>query len=206
MPKPAAKSGSDLRRAILDEARRLLVKDGYNNLSMRRIASRIGYSATAIYLHFESKDALVHTLIDEGMEALYGRLADAQETSDSPSEKLEAVCHAYVQFGLDNPEYYEIMHLLRPERMERYPAEKYRRARRSLELLQQILDRGARVGQFVVESAAVSAAAIWAMLHGVVSLVISRRVDVRIDQNALIGTLLGHVISSVTLQPTEVRA
>jgi AcrR family transcriptional regulator len=199
----AAESGGgspDLRRLILDEARHLLVRDGFNSLSMRRIASAIGYSATAIYLHFESKDALVHALIDEGMEKLYGRLVEAGGESDQPEESLRRVCMEYVGFGLDNPEYYEIMHLLRPEHMARYPADKYRRARRSLEFIQEILTRGANLGTFVIDSAAVSAAAVWAMLHGGVSLLISRRVDVRIDTGELIATLVGQVVRSVRPQ------
>ncbi|MFT5141754.1 MAG: AcrR family transcriptional regulator [Rhodothermales bacterium] len=205
MPDSAGKIAhkpTDLRRIILDEARRGLVADGYNGMSMRGIAKRIGYSATAIYLHFENKDALVHALIDEGMENLYQRLRVSSVSEAQPAQDLETACRAYVKFGLENPEYYEIMHLLHPERMMRYPAEMYRRARRSLELIQDILTEGASVGQFAIESAAVSAAAIWAMLHGVVSLMISKRVDVRIDGDALISTLVGHVVSSVTLKPS----
>lgn len=197
---------TDLRRVILDEARQQLVQHGYNALSMRRIAKAIGYSATAIYLHFDGKDDLVHALIDEGMGNLYERLQKSVGDDPDSTARLQTVCLEYVRFGLENPEYYEIMHLLHTDRMERYPAEMYRRARRSLEFIQEILRRGTKAGQFVVESAAVSAAAIWAMLHGVVSLMISKRVDVRIDRNALIETLVGHVIASVTLKPVRIQA
>ncbi len=196
MAKPVS-HGSDLRRTILDEARHLLVADGYTNLSMRKIASRIGYSATAIYLHFEGKDALVHALIDEGMEKLYRRLVRVNPKGRSPEDRLRAVCGEYVLFGLENPEYYEIMHLLHPERMVRYPADMYRRARRSLDFIQEILAGGVQVGSFVVDSVSVSAAAIWAMLHGAVSLVISKRVDVRIDRKELVATVVAHVVRSV---------
>lgn len=196
-PGTAKVDRQELRRAILDEARHLLVKDGFNSLSMRKIARRIGYSATAIYLHFDSKDALVHTLIDEGMEDLHERLVASGKDLDSPRELLTSVCREYVAFGLENPEYYEIMHLLHPEHMRRYPADKYRRARRNLEFIQDILAQGARMGIFVVDSVAVSAAAIWAMLHGGVSLIISRRLDVRIEPAELIGTLVNQVVRSV---------
>jgi AcrR family transcriptional regulator len=196
MPEPVP-DGSDLRRSILDEARHLLVTDGYTNLSMRKIAGRIGYSATAIYLHFEGKDALVHALIDEGMEKLYRRLKAVVPGNHLPEDRLRAVCGAYVLFGLENPEYYEIMHLLHPERMGRYPAEKYRKARRSLDYIQDILAGGVQIGSFVVDSVAVSAAAIWSMLHGAVSLLISKRMDVRIDRTELVSAVVAHVVRSV---------
>ena len=67
----------DLRRRILDTARHQLVQDGYQDLSMRKIASAIGYSATSIYLYFDSKDALLHALIHEGMMGLRDQLEEA---------------------------------------------------------------------------------------------------------------------------------
>ncbi|PYQ72070.1 MAG: TetR family transcriptional regulator, partial [Acidobacteria bacterium] len=48
-----------LRQQILDAARALLVREGYDSLSMRRVAERIDYSPTAIYLHFKDKQELV---------------------------------------------------------------------------------------------------------------------------------------------------
>ena len=70
-------TGTDLRHAILDATRQLLVADGYPNLSMRKIAGAVGCSATSIYLHFAGKDALVHALIGEGMETLHDALTAA---------------------------------------------------------------------------------------------------------------------------------
>jgi hypothetical protein len=49
--------------------------------------------------------------------------------------RLEAVCRAYVEFGLANPEFYEIMYMFHSDRMARYPRELFRRARRNLEEL-----------------------------------------------------------------------
>ena len=117
-------NGSDLRRAILARTRRMLVEVGYNHLSMRKIARSVGCSATSIYLHFENKDALLHALIDEGMEQLNASLQEVAAAHADPAGRLEALSRSYVDFGLDNPEYYEVMFMLHPERMARYPAEK----------------------------------------------------------------------------------
>ncbi|HET8644161.1 MAG TPA: helix-turn-helix domain-containing protein, partial [Vicinamibacteria bacterium] len=51
-----------LRRRILDAARELFMREGYERVTMRRIAQAIEYSPTAIYQHFEDKDALVRAL------------------------------------------------------------------------------------------------------------------------------------------------
>jgi AcrR family transcriptional regulator len=185
----------DLRRRILDTARYLLVREGYQNLSMRKIADAIGYSATSIYLYFDSKDALLHTLIHEGMMQLHRELDEtAREYTDDPVGRLRALCRCFIDFGLENPEYYEIMFQLRPERMERYPPEKYRRARSNLEFFGRALEEGEEDGIFGIDDATVTASTIWASLHGTVSLLLAERVDVSIDAETFIEAAIRQAI------------
>src|SRR5690554_2597090 len=113
MPDPRT-AGTDLRRAILDHTRHLLVEEGYNNLSMRKIARAVGCSATSIYLHFENKDALFHALIGEGFARLNEALQDVADAHADAVERLETLSRRYIEFGLDHPEYYEIMFMLHP--------------------------------------------------------------------------------------------
>ena len=186
---------SDLRREILDRARHLMVEDGYAHLSMRKIAGAVGCSATSIYLHFDNKDALVHALIDEGFERLNDRLQAAVEANGTdPVARLDALAHAYVRFGLENPEYYEVMFQLHPERMARYPAESYRRARRNLDLIAEVLAAGAAAGVLAAPDPEVAAHVHWAALHGVVSLLLARRVDVRVPEAAFVEAAVRHAL------------
>lgn len=191
----ARANGSDLRRTILDHTRHLLVEEGYANLSMRKIARAIGCSATSIYLHFESKDALFHALIDEGFARLNEALHEAAAAHADPLGRLDALSRRYVHFGLDNPELYEVMFLLHPERMARYPAEKYRRARRNLELFAEALRDGAEAGQFDADDPAVAASVLWASLHGAAALLLARRMDVRIERDAFVDAVVHHAMA-----------
>ncbi|NBB87775.1 MAG: TetR family transcriptional regulator [Bacteroidetes bacterium] len=186
---------TDLHRVILDATRSLLARHGYTNLSMRKIAKKIGYSATTIYLHFENKDALFHALIDEGMNRLYESLYDVHaQYADAPVERLRALCRQYIQFGLDEPEYYEVMFMLHPEHMERYPAAKYRRARRNLDLFAQALEDGVTEGVMAVQNSRVAASSTWAALHGTVTLLIAQRVDARINHEAFITAAIDQAL------------
>jgi len=196
MPDPTGET--DLRRVILDSTRHLLVRDGYQSLSMRKIARAIGYSATSIYLHFENKDALIHALIEEGMDHLLAMLksVEAEHVGD-PVAHLGAMCRRFVDFGLENPEYYEIMFMLHPEFMERYPAEKYRRARRNLDVIAATLADGVAQGVFAVDNVRVAASTIWSALHGAVSLLLARRVDVRIERAAFIEAAIAQTLGGV---------
>jgi AcrR family transcriptional regulator len=180
---------------ILDTARHLLVRDGYKNLSMRRIAREIGYSATSIYLHFENKDALFHALIEEGMERLYRVYCSVTEGGPAdPVQRFVALCRAYIQFGLENPEYYEIMFMAHPEHMARYPADKYRRARRNLDVIAAVLEEGHRQGVLEATQPRVAASVVWSSLHGAIALLIAKRVDVRIDAQEFIEAAIAQTL------------
>ena len=199
----ARTNGSDLRRTILDHTRHLLVEEGYNNLSMRKIARGVGCSATSIYLHFESKDDLFHALIDEGFARLNEALQETAAAHTDPLDRLDALSRRYVHFGLDNPELYEVMFLLHPERMARYPAEKYRRARRNLEFFAEALRDGADTGQFDVDDPAVAASVLWASLHGAAALLLARRMDVRIERDAFVDAVVRHAMTGFRFAGTS---
>ena len=199
-PKKTTPTGTRLRRAILDEARKSLMEGGYGNLSLRPIAKEVGISPTAIYVHFRNKDALLHALIDEGMNWLYQSLRARTAGASSREEGLARMCRGYIEFGLENAEYYEVMFLLRPERMQRFPASKYRRARRNLDLGAELLLGAVQAdGPRPEPSPAVRTAVTlaWATLHGVTTLLNSRRIDVRLDREALIDDAIERTTSGL---------
>ncbi len=194
---PSEESAADLRDLILDAANELLLDAGYVGITMRKVADRIGYSATSIYLYFANKDALLHALIERGYRMLHGAMHSVAGEIADPIARIEALCRCYVRFGLDYPAYYEVMFMLHPRFMERYPADKYREARRNLDTFAQTLVEAQRAGSAQVSDLRAGANAIWAMLHGVVSLLIAHRMDVRVDRNALIDTSIRGVVRSI---------
>ncbi len=193
------KENQDLKRLILDTTRRLLVSKGYASLSMRRIAREMNYSATSIYLHFKNKDALFHALIEEGMSLLLERQRKiSRQFSDKVLEKLRALCRGYIDFGLEFPEYYEIMFMLHPELTSRFPKESFRRARKNLALMEFTLEEGVKSGVVDVEDCNASTNVMWASLHGAVSILLARRLDARIDPEHFIESVLDNIVRSVT--------
>jgi AcrR family transcriptional regulator len=190
-----------LQRVILDTARQLLTSVGYAQVSMRKIANKIGYSATSIYLYYGNKDELVHALIDEGVEILHEQLKQADSSGSDPSDRLQKLLLAYIHFGLERPEYYEIMYVLHPEYIKRYPAEKYRKARRNLELIAAAIQDGMEAGTFREADPMLLANLAWAQVHGVVTLLNSERVDKRVSRDALIDASCAQIVRSMMVSP-----
>jgi AcrR family transcriptional regulator len=192
----------DLRTAVLDAARQLLVREGYRDLSMRDVARAVGCSVSSIYLYFAGKDALVHALMDEGFERWHRRMREVADAEVTPAARLEAVCRAYVEFGLANPEFYEIMYMFHSDRMARYPRELFRRARRNLEELGALAaayaDPSARAP---ADEGSVRATALWATLHGIVSTIIADRVDRRLDRGRYVEGAIRFALAGVRGTP-----
>jgi AcrR family transcriptional regulator len=99
-----------VRRSILDAARDLFVSDGYQNVSIRKIAERIEYSPAAIYGYFSSKDDIFFALAEEGFRLLYG--AREQYTALdalAPLERIRAIFWRLYQYSVEHPEYFALM-------------------------------------------------------------------------------------------------
>src|SRR5271169_4848004 len=95
-----------LRQEILDAASELFVKEGFENVSMRRIAEKIEYSPTTIYLYFTDKAELLEQVCQETFSRLSVRLASLLEQPGDPVERLKRGLLAYIHFGLENPHHY----------------------------------------------------------------------------------------------------
>jgi AcrR family transcriptional regulator len=187
----------DLRTAVLNASRSMLIESGYSAVSMRRIADEVGCSVSSIYLYFANKDDLVHTLIDEGFQKWYETVASHPTLDGTPLQRLELHCRTYVAWGLENPELYQVMYMFRPERMARYPRELYRRATRGMDVLTELVTACAPSAFNSPEDARIAAHVVWAITHGVVSTLLAQRLDRRVDQERYIDVSIQSAVSGV---------
>lgn len=189
-----SQTSDTLRDKILASSREMLIKEGYQNLSMRKIAKQVNVTATSIYLHFESKDDLLHILMEQSIENLCDTLEDSVAGILDPYERMEIVIRTYVRFALDNPAEYQIIYLVRTADMKRFPKEKFRKARRGYDLLAKAIEEGVEKGDLEVDKPLVAAYSIWAQLHGVISVVMTQRLDTRIDKDEFIESSVEHIL------------
>lgn len=161
----------EIRRKILDAARELFMTEGYDKVTMRRVADAIEYSPTTIYHHFEDKDDLVEALCHEDFAKLLEALDPAQMPAD-PIERLRQLGLAYARFALQNPNQYRFM-FLTPR--EEHPHPEDSPGYQSFGVVRQMVADAKAAGQLRDDDVDAMAQTLWACVHGAVCLVTTFR-------------------------------
>ena len=162
---------------ILRAAMDLLINQGYHETSMEEIASRVGISKGAVYLHFPSKEDLIAALFERGARSLSKLVGDILSSSGSPSEKLSLLIEqVYGNMGkrfqlmsaiMQHPELQRLL-AAKHETMAALWAEPSRR-------VAAVIDEGKALGEFDTElQTALVVSLLWSLLspHGYQQLIV----------------------------------
>ncbi|GAA5041653.1 TetR/AcrR family transcriptional regulator [Nocardia callitridis] len=103
---------AERHQRIIDAARELAEADGWDAVTVRRLADRIEYSQPVLYSHFTGKAAIISAVAEQGIADLTVHLRRANAASDSPVAVMDAVSRAYLGFAADNPARYDAMFLM----------------------------------------------------------------------------------------------
>lgn len=106
------------REMIMTVARNLFVQQGYQHTSMRKIATELGYSHGSIYYHFKNKAELFYAMVEQDFQLLNEKLDEISKRNLSREEQLKAVLFGFIEFGLKNQSYYEIMFLIKNDELK----------------------------------------------------------------------------------------
>ena len=184
----------EVRARILDAARDLFAREGYDAVTMRKVAEAVEYSPTAIYLHFKDKESLVRELCLTDFDALAKAFQRIAREPD-PLERLRKVGLAYADFALEHPNHYRLM-FMTPHPGHGKDEEEFARRRGNPEAdayaflvatIAEAIEKG-RLRPELKDAHAVAQAA-WAGVHGVVSLHLAKGSDPWIDWKPLKKTV-----------------
>jgi AcrR family transcriptional regulator len=157
-----------LRVRLLEQSVRTLSEEGPDALSLRKLAAQVGTSTTAVYSLFGGKPALLAAVFDEAF-ARFGRRLAAVPAGDDPLADLAALGSAYRRSALDDPHFYQVMFGAVRGTMTPDP-ESRQRAEATFRPLLDAVRRAIDAGVFRAEDPVVIASALWAGVHGFVSL------------------------------------
>jgi AcrR family transcriptional regulator len=162
--RPRESESAATRRAILDAAEALLAAGGEDGLSIRDLCARAGVTAPTVYHHFGDKAQLVERVVDECF-ADFDRAFVGRAAPSDPVEALRWAFDRYVDYGQRHPAHYRLM--FQPRRAHRTHG-----GLASYDGLRRRVASIAATGRLVVEVED-AAAAFWASVHGVTSLLVS---------------------------------
>ena len=168
---------ASLRNEILDAARALFVEEGYDAVSMRKVAQRIEYSPTTIYLHFKDKGELFQAICEEMFAKLSRKLEEqakkrAAEPNPDPIDALREGLRIYAKFALKNPEHYTVTFMLPRNQIVPFDGSMGQQTFQYLRAgVTACVETGAFSADVDIEAASQS---LWAAVHGVVALLIAK--------------------------------
>ncbi|MGV9821076.1 TetR/AcrR family transcriptional regulator [Nocardia xishanensis] len=106
---------AERHRRIIDTARELAESQGWEAVTVRRLADRIEYSQPVLYSHFAGKSAIVTAVAEQGFAELAAALRAAHAGAETPAGALESVARAYLDFADANPALYDAMFLMKTD-------------------------------------------------------------------------------------------
>jgi len=161
---------AELRQRILDASREIVHSDGLEGLTMRKVADAIEYSPATIYLHFPGREEIAMELMRDAFQQLRDSFQPTGAIVD-PIERCEAICLAYVGFGIDNPETYRLIFMDAPKLSNEMFCPPDQEADAAFAFLTQTVEQAIAAGRLKPHlQAEMVSELLWASMHGIVSL------------------------------------
>ena len=177
----------EVRKLILDASMKLFVEEGFDNVTIRRIADLIEYSPTTVYLYFKDKDEIFTGLHDIGfqkMQEFNSNLAFIQ----NPLLRLHKMGENYLHFGMENPEYYSLM-FIDSEPMKKFAlegCEEWKPGDGAIQRLKETVLECMEKGYLEKGEPLIVSLAIWSFVHGLMSLAIRERMEKFVTQKEML--------------------
>jgi AcrR family transcriptional regulator len=184
---------AELREQILAAARRIVLDEGFDALTMRKIADAIEYSPATIYLDFETREAIGRQLCTEAFEHLVSYMGGAMSGIAEPVDRLFAIGRGYARFGFENPSEYKLLFMTDSAYMEALYAEQMDDpddpGERAFQFLVDTINECAASGAIAVDDPLLTAEMIWTAMHGIVSLSLTCRQVIESPVDRLVQTM-----------------
>ncbi|MCU0425457.1 MAG: TetR/AcrR family transcriptional regulator [Candidatus Kapabacteria bacterium] len=163
----------ELREQILDVAMNILIKEGYDAVTIRRLADEIAYTPGALYSYFKDKEEIIFALVLRAAKHLTS-VFRAVESINNPLERLWAIGRAYITFAMEHQEYYDLMFIMSTP-IQKMAETEYTEGHAAFFILRSTVHDCMQQGYLPKADDDVAAFAMWSFVHGSVSLMIRKR-------------------------------
>ncbi|HEX8736927.1 MAG TPA: TetR/AcrR family transcriptional regulator [Pyrinomonadaceae bacterium] len=192
----------NLRQVILDTAREMFAEEGYHNVSMRKIADKIEYSPTTIYLYFKDKNDLLRQICDETFARLGQKLYSIGKKHGKTLAGFRAGLRAYVEFGLAHPKHYEVTFMLplteNLGEMEKTFGDSL--GKKAFDYMRNGVADCMANGDFEKGDVDLVSQTLWAGIHGVTSLLIGHEGFPFVNKKKLVDSVIDTMLKGLTVE------
>lgn len=195
----------DLKNALIHAGIEILAEEGVPGLSLRKVARQAGVSHAAPYAHFSDKRALIAAIATEGhnrINALIARIIATHE--DDPLAQLVDTAFAYLQFGIDEPDLFQLTFAGIVEQEKDYPA-LVEMTGKNFEQIRQIVMRCQQADIFASGSDELLALNVWGSVHGLVSLLLQGQISSSILNRFTPRQLVLFTLDQITQVTIKIR-
>jgi AcrR family transcriptional regulator len=168
----------ELRELILESSKNILLSQGKEGLSIRKIAAQVEYSPATIYLYFKDKDAILHELMEKGFDILSSYMLDGFNETD-PAKRLHKIGVSYILFALDHKDWYDLMfNSSRPMKHMEKAKEDWDKGVQMFDFLTRTCQDYIDKEQRTFLKADILALQMWSSVHGLINLASTCRLDI----------------------------
>lgn len=186
---------ASLRREILEAATRLLAEEGPSRVTMRRVAGRIEYSPTTIYLYFKNKNELLAAVCEDAFSELAGKLERMSKTAATPRGFLREGLRTYVEFGLAHPAQYAMAFMSSDPGQAGAP--EHSPGSRVFDALREGVRACVESGDIQASNVDMTAEALWASVHGLTSIFLTTPAVPTVPKPALVEHLVDTLLAGL---------
>lgn len=189
----------NLRQVILDGARELFAKDGYENVTMRKIAEKVEYTPGTIYLYFRDKAELLNTICDETFTRLSQQLQELiEQRHQDPLTTLRQGLRTYIYFGLAHPSDYILTFIMAGKSQLQVEFDPASAGPQCFDKLRQVVIQCVAANLLLNNDAETLSQTLWAGIHGITSLLIMHTCFPFVERDKLIEQMLDMLMNGVT--------
>lgn len=198
-PEPAT------REKILDAAGEMLADDGLEGFSMRKVADRVEYSPTTIYLYFKDKDELVQSVCERVFGGLTQKFESARLEDKSPLSGLREGLRIYVEHGLAHPSEYDVVFMTPHACKEKFTLEQMAETAggKAFGHLRRSVERCVLTGVFPSTDVETASQVLWAGAHGITSLLITQEGFPWVERERAIDAMIDRLTAGFLVELAE---
>lgn len=189
------------RAAIVTAAHDLVVADGLEGMSLRRVAAVLGVTAPALYAYVDDKHDLLEAVATREFERLIDRL-EAIEATD-PLERVRGFARAYIEHARSEPALFQVLFLFRPQWSPAAPMDEHSAATRAFVFAATTVEAAMRSGALRPDDPVKVSIALWAAVHGAATVTLAG-LDLGEDyEGAIIDTVIDNLVRGLAAPAPE---